>query len=814
MTGPIELQEAEEPEPGVFIRRPLAGMALFFILGTALGLRFPVPAAPLMAAAAALLVMASLFIRISSFSTALFAVIFLLGWLNSGMTVKNPSGRELAALMERPNEFIRVIGVVDDDPQEKVGRRENELIRSFQLALEGVERAGGWEKAQGHVAIRWKTQASVRRPEYGERWLLTGLMLVGAEGGRLDRPVESYSMRLDGDMGRFLSSGHGVPLFAWCLRARKVCYQTLGRGIEGFPREVGLLRALMLGYRQEMSPELYRAFSTTGTLHVVAISGMHVAILGLLFIFLLKGLGLPRPRWILFLAPALILYTIGTGMSASAVRACVMAIIFWAAPIFQRRPDGPSALAMAAALILMVDPWQIDERGFQLSFVAVAGLMALYPVFMKPLRRFCSRDPWQLQDEEPGWRSRWRHQVMAAGSLMASSLAAWVVTTPITAASFNLISPVAFLGNLLVIPLSFVVLLTGVLSLVIGSFSIVAAEIFNHANRIFISWMLGWVELTARVPGGFFAVQSPPWTWLAGWYLAIVLWISARGRARAGVLVALLIAIGCGWAAAIRDDRVQIDILDVGQGNAAFINVPGSKDVLFDTGPGFRVNELIRYLRRQGVDGLEALALSHGDTDHIGGAVDILRAIPVRELWCGPFMGRSSYGHEIFSEARRQDVLVRRMVQGDRVPLSGGVEWEVLHPSGDVMGKRGDPDSLVVRVTRGSASMLFMSDAEESAEQNILQQRIDPVADVLVVGSHGVSNAGSRVWIDAVHPKWAVISVGAENADGCPDRERLRQWAGGGIQIWRTDEQGSARIRLDGSGSAVDVRAAPAGFNW
>ena len=354
-------------------------------------------------------------------------------------------------------------------------------------------------------------------------------------------PIHGDSLSTGRRTSERLSALPGTGLARQCLATRRNAARLLSIGIEDFPQPVALLRALLLGYRSELRGEMRDLFAAVGTLHIFAISGLHVGIFCSLIIFVLSVLAIPRTHWVLFLAPILIAYTFATGGRSSAVRACVMAIIYFAAPLCWRKADALSALALAALLIVLVKPDQIYSLGFVYSFTVALGLILLYPVMdallnalirgtasLWPGREGGPEAPplfWEQDNmyvgPEPKHRPRVRAVVHAVASLVTLSWAAWLTSVPLTAYFFGRFSPIALVGNVLVIPLAFLVVVTGCLSLVAGSFFLVAAELFNHTNLALMSLLVQLMQWLGKVPGG--SPQIPKFAlWpLVAWYLVL-----------------------------------------------------------------------------------------------------------------------------------------------------------------------------------------------------------------------------------------------------------------------------------------------------
>lgn len=784
--------------PRLILRRPLVGLSLSFTAGTGWGLAVDVPVAALFVAAVAAGLGAVFFaVRKRALASVCIHLLFLvLAAAHADMSMRSPSGIQLSTLMARPAEFVRVVGIIDDDPVERPGYWRAERRWQFSIRVESLNRRGRWERARGKVFCRWRVQGEEPLPVYGQKWHFAGLLHDLREDPDAIEYRYRYRMEIDGEDARLLARDQGFWFPSLCLKGRRACSRILERGIRGYPEQAGLLQALLLGYRQDLPDRLYDTFARTGTLHIFAISGLHVGVLAGLFLAIFRSLGLSRQHWVLYLAPLLVVYTVSTGMKASAVRACVMAVIFWSAPLFGRKPDAPSAFALAAMLILLAAPSQLREPGFLFSFIIVAGLIAMVPRLIEPVRSLLKPDPWRVQSETLVSRAG-RGLAFGLLSLGAVSTAAWVCSAPLTARYFNLLSPVALLGNMFVIPLAFVVVLTGCLSLATGMFSVLLAEVFNHANRLFIAFLLQGIDFFASLPGGHWFVKAPPIWWVVLWYAALFLVIAAPGlRRRLGLAVMVLLVTTGVWYQLGGDGRVRVDVIDVGDGHAVLVDLPGRRDVLFDTGSRYAARKVLEHLKRSGVNRLQALVLSHADARHAGGVESVLGFLPVDEVWCSPDRGRSRVYDAALEAARTNGVSRVTRARGDAGVFNGGLEWEVLHPPSADTYRKADQASLVLRLSRNAFSALLMGGADNHVEQELLDQPVALAAPVLVCGNQGASNTCSAAWLQAVHPENALISVGPSNVRNNPDRDVLKRFADQNTRVWRTDEDGSIRVTV------------------
>jgi ComEC/Rec2-related protein len=459
------------------------------------------------------------------FASIMIALAFLLaGWVSAGLQADR--GFRVSGIDVLPTRLAEVtlVGVVDGDPEpvtDADGR-----VKAWRFAVDAERVFVGAEDhvAQGTITVFGYVAGTRMPPEYGERWECAGTIVVSARTGRSALQGSLYGFRK-------LSGGHGSAWRAMCFRARRGAGELLEKGIGHTPMVAAILRALMLGYRSELDPALRDIFVATGTLHIFAISGSHVVVMAGMILFVARLFRMPRTRWVLVLAPVLTIYTAGTGAAASAVRAALMAIVFWAGGMMGRRPDTLSAVALSAMLILVVAPAQLVDLGFILSFAVVIGLIFLQPAIAQRLRVLWEPDPWRIQAEK-----RWVQVARAVGEeaagLVSLSIAAWLVSAPLTACFFSRFTPIGLISNLLVVPLSFLVMVAGCLSIAAGVWSPWLAVVFNSANVVLVNGMVWLTAVLSKIPGGNMEVE--PWSAVAVvcWYVVLAGWV-IRERERA-----------------------------------------------------------------------------------------------------------------------------------------------------------------------------------------------------------------------------------------------------------------------------------------
>ncbi|HEX8693255.1 MAG TPA: DNA internalization-related competence protein ComEC/Rec2 [Longimicrobium sp.] len=565
-----------------------------------------------------------------------------------------------------------------------------------------------------------------------------------------------------------------------------------------FPRHGALADALLLGRRETLDRELADRFARSGLVHLLAISGTHVALVGAVFVLLGSVLRLSRVRtaWLTIALVALYLAVIGA--PPSALRSGVMMALTLLTLVLQR-PSAPLPIVAAAALLLLaLDPLAALDVGFQLSFAGVLGILLL-------------RGP--LWERVPARLRKGKLARPLAESLV-TSLAAFAATAPVVAHHFGTVAPVSILANLPAIPLSSLALVGIGAAAATEPVLPPLARLFADGAGVALDLLDRVVDLAVAVPGGHAAVARPRWWLWAAAALAALLALDLAARLRPRVRRALAAAAACAallvfpLAADPGGGALEIAFLDVGQGDAIALRTPAGHWVLVDAGLAderFDAGEkrVLPYLRAHGAKRVEALVLTHPHSDHIGGAAAVMRGIPVgRLIEPGLPFGTPVYLQTLeTAEARGVEWAAARW---DRTLRVDGVELEFLWPAPDALDAPADANdiSAVILLRYGGFAALLTGDAPAWVEERLAALHGERLrAQVLKAGHHGSATSSSDAFLAAVRPALAVISCGRRNEYGHPSPAVVARMRRRGVEVARTDEDGTVVVRVEAGGA-------------
>jgi competence protein ComEC len=601
-------------------------------------------------------------------------------------------------------------------------------------------------------------------------------------------------------------ASRGSPILAWVFRMRARILQRLDAAMA--PAEAGLLKATVLGDRSGITPEMNRAFLDSGTYHILAISGLNVSILaGALFgLFrLLRA----SPRLAAAASAVLVTwYAALAGASASVIRAAVMADVYLLAVVLDRRGDLLNSLALSALALLWWNPRFLHDVGFQLTYMATLGIILILPRCERGLARLASPLRWMLES-------------------VAITLAATAMTLPILAVNFNRVSPVGLLANIPIVPLSGLITGLGTAASAAVLFTPTGFTWLNQVNGWLVDLLFAMARWFAGFPWSSLTVFAPTLAMVLTYYAAVacgLMWCPTAPTAAKPVRLrrwAGWAALGCCLILAgliamrlypsEREPRVRMTMLDVGQGEAIYVEYPEHGRMLVDaggmSGEGFDVGlrVITPYLYHEWVGRLDVLVLTHPESDHAGGAAGILKTFPVGEVWTGSAITGSATDLWVQEYLRQRRIPHRIVSVGTSPRRWGGATVEVLHPgrSGvrETLGVEGRADrpnnrSIVLRVRLGDRAVLLTGDVEVEAERMLVTSGQDLRAQALKVPHHGSRRSSTEAFLDAVHPMAALVSVGYRNPFRHPHPEVLERYRSLGIQVWRTDQNGAITVEM------------------
>lgn len=581
---------------------------------------------------------------------------------------------------------------------------------------------------------------------------------------------------------------HSGPLAAARLRASRSIDRIFGA-------DAPMARALLIADQHRIPPEMRDRYARAGMVHMLSISGLHVAIIAGAVILVLQAARIPRATASLLAVAIIAVYVAIIGAPAPAVRSAVMLTAVAASRATQRPTSSWAGLALGAFAPLVV-PRTVLDLGYQLSVVGIAGLIASASLSKRLLAK-----------RVEGWRLRIAKELLA-------SMVATLITAPIIAWHFGRISLVAPLANLAAGPVISILQPLLFLALALAPFESIA-RFFADAAHPLLATFDAIASIAAAVPGASVAVIPSLVTVLAGGATVVAFTVASSSRypmrpVIAGVASLCIVA----WAPALHvpyGGGVEMHVLDVGQGDAILVRTDRGRWIIFDAGRTWKSGDagrstIIPYVKSRGGE-VEAFVLSHAHADHAGGAVSVLRALEPAEFWDSAFPQGSLVYDATLRAARETGVEWNRVHAGDVMTVDG-VVVRFLAPDSAWTVSLADPNeaSTVALVQYRSARFLLVGDAEQAEEEWLLNRsRSDLAADVLKVGHHGSSTSSGDAFLAAVNPALAVISVGADNLYGHPSADVLAGLSRAGARILRTDQSGTIVIRTDGSRISIDA---------
>jgi len=653
-------------------------------------------------------------------------------------------------------------------------------------------------------------------------------------------------------------------------RARGDLLARLDRLYVSDPAQAAVLRAMLLGDRSFIDSSVVTAFQKTAAYHVLVVAGLHVGALAVFLFWACRRLRLPLAATIFVTVAALAVYVGIVQDRPPIFRAALMtAFYLLTRPLF-RRIDLLNTISLAALVLLLWKPSSLADSSFDLSFLAAGVIASLALPWIdrtsEPYRAGLAHLGDATRDAAHAPRvAQFRIEMRAATQWLAArlpqrlrphsgnfvtiplraGLRLWDVVLlstfiqwgmmPILAQAFHRATLAGPLSNIpavlltsLIVPLGFITLAT---TFAWARLAALLAKALSAATGMLlasVTWFSHWPRVSYRIPG------PPTWLLISFFVALICLAAASRDEARrrsgrvarrqlaplirppewksAAVLAALTFMVAtCPFAPHLERGKLEVTVLDVGQGDSIFTAFPDGRTMLIDggglagsewvgdsrSGPDIGEEVVSPYLWTRGLKRLDVVALTHAHHDHLDGLYSVLQNFRVGELWIGRAEETPAF-RRLLAEARSLGVAIVTKTRG-RTFNWGGVDGEVLWPDDpSAVSEASNDDSLVLRLQDRQLHFLLPGDVQQKVEDRLVAERAPLAADFLKVPHHGSKTSSTEAFIEAVAPRVAVVSVGESNPFGHPAEEVVERYSDAGVRFLRTDRDGAVIALTDG----------------
>ncbi|MCA9207189.1 MAG: ComEC/Rec2 family competence protein, partial [Planctomycetales bacterium] len=718
-------------------------------------------------------------------------------------------------------------------PPNPLATRESEERCSVDLRVTAVRQEDEWQSCSGRT--RLIVDAASLDIQAGDRLRIAGFARRPSRShnpGEFDEAKFHRGQRrlfllraTSADAVQVVQRGSPWSPWRWLQAVRaggnSMLWRYLGR------TQAGLAAAVLLGLREQVDRDRTESFMQAGTIHLLAISGLHVGILAMGLMFAARFF--LRHRRIAWMAAAglVLAYALLTDARPPVMRAAALVGVICVGRCLGRPTLGFNTLAAAGLLVLALNPDSLFHTGAQLSFLAVATLSACGPLLLPrptddPIERL-------IESVRPWWSRSLRAIAGWSFRLWLTSVLVWLVALPLVSQRFHLVSLVAIIANPIVwIPIT-LALFSGFGVLLSGPVAPPLAETFGWICDRSFAALEAIVMLASHIPYSHVWTAGPALSWVVITYLLLGAWyVLSQYRPRGSILCLLLIAwLAVGlttsppamrqWRLATHDE-MRLTFLSVGHGCCVVIELPDGQVWLYDCGrlgqPDTGERIVSESLWEMGIQHVDRAIISHADADHYNILPGLMQRVPVAEVCVSPWMfTKRSEALSTFERAvEQQGALFQEIDAGDILweSTSNAMSIDVLHPVAETSHSTDNANSIVLRIRRGGQTMLLPGDLEADGMRRVLAQP-STHAQLVMAPHHGSIRSSPDSFGSWARPEWVVVSGGE------PTDPRLRQaFAQHGASLFNTDELGAIRCtyRTRRDGSRVSLLEHWSGTRW
>jgi competence protein ComEC len=581
------------------------------------------------------------------------------------------------------------------------------------------------------------------------------------------------------------------------------------------PERSGLAAAILLGDREALPSHAIQPFFLTGTVHLLVVSGLNVAILAAGLYVAMRFGWLPRRVALALIMAIVAAYTLVTGAEPPVLRAAVLVVVVCLAAWSGRRTAPFNSLAAATLVVLAINPSELFRTGTQLSFLCVAVLVWVGHWQGIPWRFQVDQLDRLIAASRPWYAKVWFEISRWTLLLMLTSGVVWLATTPIVLYCFHVVSPVALLISPVVWLIALVAMWAGFITLLCGWIVPFVAVVAGWVCSVSLGWLVQVVDWAESLPGSHFWAPGPALWWVLGFYMglvAIMLWgrklVPTRFQVALAclwILVGLVPPLARHWT---RGDELRCTFLAMGHGTCVVLETPNGKTFLYDAGslgsPDFATQSIAGYLWQRGILRVDGIILSHADVDHYNAVPGLLERFHVGAVYVSPMMfdwygatGPDEAPNVLHNAIDAAGVPIHEIWAGDRLHV-GDVSIDVFHPPHDGVVGSDNANSITLAVEYAGRRLLLPGDLETPGLDDVVAE-LPYDCDLLMAPHHGSRRSDPPGFAAWSTPEWVVVSGGADS-----DAEVVRTYAASGAKVLNTGKLGAIDFSIGRDGIAVD----------
>lgn len=542
-------------------------------------------------------------------------------------------------------------------------------------------------------------------------------------------------------------------------------------------KTANLLLGLLIGQKDNIQEDIIKSFRTANLSHILAVSGAHTSYIILGLTYIITKSKAPRRIGYIITIIILLVFIIITGASYSVIRACIMSIITISAKLFYKKENFFISICVSLFIILIQNPFAINDIGLKLSFLGTIGII----VFNKNITEFFIR----IKIKEN------------IAKVLSLTFSAHLMIMPITILNFNTFSLTFFISNILASPLLGIIIILGFIAIFVSFVLNPISKILFFVLNLFLELLIFISEIVTKIPGSSILVKTPNLVFVITYYILILFinyfFIIKKNPIRRFqkkiikictiknikkiikiIAIIFLIISFSTMLARVINPTLKIYFIDVGQGDSTLIITPKGKKILIDGGEG--KNEiLLPYLLDRGINKIDYIIISHFDSDHCNGLIEIMEKIKVGKVLVSKQPEESEEYRNILEIIKRKNIEACVVKAQDRITIEKDLYINILNPAGKLEFKDLNNNAIVAKLIYKNFSMLFTGDIEK-AEENIAQKYKNNLkSTILKVAHHGSKTSTNEEFLKYVEPQIALIGVGENNKFGHPNQQTIEK---------------------------------------